>query len=756
MLHKIIISVIVMCAAMNFVFAETNSQGKKYAIIIAVSQYDDEKFSLPMTANDAVSLANTLHQRGGFEIIPLFESREKGVGSLEKTIPTKANIISECQRVLENCVPGDTVFLYFSGHGIPHPKEPSKTYLLPKDVSTKQIPESLLETAWLRDQLSRCKASTKFLMLDACHAGGEKSAETVTAAETLTPDISSHEIIDGEMEGVVTLASCTKNQKSYFWEEKEMSLFSYWLNEGLKGNADMNGDGEISFNELDEYVNKNVTLTAKEIKNVNQTPIRIIRSDVSGVPVVMKPRAVSLDLLLDDLAEQITAAMRIHNVKRTGVLEFTTESGERTLDRTKYGTLAAYCAEQLEERIKYRLPRRDGFKIVAREAIEKALKDKGIGSDDLLANTISEAKITFGDKPMESYVVGTIESQHGAQVRFRCSLVSVDNIEKLNTPRGTAILSESEWAMLGRNAAIPPEVPQELLEEEPISVVQANINVTNPVDYLPSPQNPRADYKPPVTESLKPIRVARVAWIDTMAQKTPNPLTISKRPIDAGIEIKNANGTFTKKSLVFKENDAFVPLQQGDVYRIFVRNNEKNTIAARILVDGLNTLPQKLERVIDKFQAIEELDDTPKPPTAEPPVEPPAELTGTSEIVIEEVEEMAPRVNLETARFWLLPPQTNCNIPGFFEKVGSNAIGREFRVTEAPNALATQKDFTDQIGIITIAYYSTKAIDPATRGRRKPGSFGTEAGEMFRANVRVRNDLEIDELLGVIQIRYGE
>lgn len=165
-----IVSFIVLSLLTTAVFSDETPSDKKYAIIIAVSQYDNEQFSLPLTANDAAALANTLHQRGGFEITPLYESLDKGVTPSPKTIPTKENIMSECQRVLENCKPGDTVFLYFSGHGFPHPQDRNKTYLLPKDVDVKKIPDTFLETSWLRDQLSRCQATTKFLMLDACHA----------------------------------------------------------------------------------------------------------------------------------------------------------------------------------------------------------------------------------------------------------------------------------------------------------------------------------------------------------------------------------------------------------------------------------------------------------------------------------------------------------------------------------------------------------------------------------------------------------
>ena len=37
---------------------------------------------------------------------------------------------------------------------------------------------------------------------------------------------------------MATLASSTGDEKSQIWDDKEQSLYSYWLNQGLKGHAD--------------------------------------------------------------------------------------------------------------------------------------------------------------------------------------------------------------------------------------------------------------------------------------------------------------------------------------------------------------------------------------------------------------------------------------------------------------------------------------------------------------------------------------
>jgi hypothetical protein len=590
-------------------------------------------------------------------------------------------------------------------------------------------------------------------VIDACHAGGDKSVNLESDGDQ-HKSLSSHELIGGDMAGVVTLASSTKNQLSYFWQDQRMSIFSYWLNEGLKGHADANGDGEITFNELDEYVNKNVSKTAMEIRTPTpQTPVRIIGSDVIGVPVVMTPRAVSLDVLLDDLAEQIAAAMRIYDVKHTGVLEFSLEQGGRALANN--GTLAAYCAEQLEERLKFQLPRRDGFVITDRKTVEGALSAKGIGPDSLYDNTISEANIMIGGQPLESYVVGTIESQQGGKVKFRCVLLTVKKRERLHIARGAALLSESEWGMQGRSVVIPLSVPREVAVAPSVNVVRENVTVVNPDNFLPLSPGGTV----PVRVAYKPVNAPLVSRIDEAEPQMSHPLNVNNRLFDVAISVRQGSG-YVNRPLRFKENEAFVPFRVGDVYQIRLRSTHNEFIAARVLVDGLNTLPQnplpKNTSLLSKLVAIEEVD---KPETH-------------VEVTVESKPAVAPRVSLESARYWLLPPRFNGVIPGFFESVGDKggtnpAIGYDFRVTTAPQSEAAQKGFTDQIGLITVAYYSTKKAPPPPanetegqksgrfRSMRNSGSLGTELGNQFETRLE-RADYEIDQLLGIVHIHYAE
>ncbi len=132
---------------------------------------------------------------------------------------------------------------------------------------------------------------------------------------------------------------------------------------------------------------------------------------------------------------------------------------------------------------------------------------------------------------------------------------------------------------------------------------------------------------------------------------------------------------------------------------------------ARVLVDGLNTLPQK--------ETVKGVMTT----------------------------RWGQRVSLDEARAWVLDPQqARVNaIRGFVTETGVDGKLKEFVVVDADQSLAARKQFTDQIGLITAAFYTP------TSGAR---SIGTAAGEDQNADLGERNGLRPGNLLGVIHIRY--
>ena len=169
---------------------------------------------------------------------------------------------------------GDTVLVFFSGHGFLDDR--GQGFLAPKDCRKSNLALSAFRTDDLRDMLLQCKASQKLLILDCCHAGGDRGDDDTPSSEELSGTFRN-------AEGLITLASCRKRQKSQEWKAKGHGLFTYFLAEGMKGRADRDGNGIVDSDELYRYTFDEVPLAAQRELNKQQTPVRLIGDDVVGV-----------------------------------------------------------------------------------------------------------------------------------------------------------------------------------------------------------------------------------------------------------------------------------------------------------------------------------------------------------------------------------------------------------------------------------------------------------------------------------------
>jgi tetratricopeptide (TPR) repeat protein len=125
--------------------------------------------------------------------------------------------------------------------------------------------------------LAQCEATQKMLILDCGHAGGVKGDQL--------PSASGAELgaAFGRAEGLITLASCRKEEQSREWEAKRQGLFTYFLTDGLRGAADFDRNGLVDSDELYRYAMDKVPITAQRVLNARQTPVRYIPPSVVGV-----------------------------------------------------------------------------------------------------------------------------------------------------------------------------------------------------------------------------------------------------------------------------------------------------------------------------------------------------------------------------------------------------------------------------------------------------------------------------------------
>lgn len=185
---------------------------------------------------------------------------------------------------------GDTVFVYFAGHGMPEVTS-YKPYLLPADANPGNLHRTAYSLEDFYEALGKLKAERVAVFLDACFSGlrarSGKKELLVPGTRTVfvtkdQPSISSLNL--------VSLSAADNSQVSNAYREKAHGLFTYFLLKGLSGSAGASGD-RLLLSELAAYVTNQVIQTASRIldKDQQQTPVLLPAIDASR-EIVLKAK----------------------------------------------------------------------------------------------------------------------------------------------------------------------------------------------------------------------------------------------------------------------------------------------------------------------------------------------------------------------------------------------------------------------------------------------------------------------------------
>ena len=158
------------------------------------------------------------------------------------------------------------VFIYYAGHGAPDIKA-NKAYLIPYDGNPNYASDTGYEMDALYKQLGNLGAASVTVFLDACFSGANRNNEMLLAdARPVFMEV------QAGIPGNVTVFSAAGGKEiSSAWPEKKHGLFSYFLMKGMRGDADVNGDREITMGELGDYIKENVSEMAGMLDR-EQTP----------------------------------------------------------------------------------------------------------------------------------------------------------------------------------------------------------------------------------------------------------------------------------------------------------------------------------------------------------------------------------------------------------------------------------------------------------------------------------------------------
>ncbi len=240
---------------------------RRFALVVGIDRYGDYSSlgNLRGCVADAQAISKVLVERCGYtadHVVALTDTQFR--------VPIQQRIKS----LFQGLKPEDVVLFYFSGHGMRGPD--GQDYLVPLDGDPNDPSHTMLSTQEVRELLRKSGAGQILMVMDCCRSTADGRAastrgfgEGSAAAEKDARDL-------------VVFQSCGPDEVSHELPDSNRGAYSFYVEEGLSGQADTNGDGLVTVAELQTYVRDHVSDWARQHKTVQVPAISL--SDV-GDPI---------------------------------------------------------------------------------------------------------------------------------------------------------------------------------------------------------------------------------------------------------------------------------------------------------------------------------------------------------------------------------------------------------------------------------------------------------------------------------------
>ncbi|GIF75935.1 caspase family protein [Asanoa siamensis] len=270
--------------------------GQRKALIVAIDEYEQEGLRrLLSAAADADALGRVLGDAeiGGFDVRVVRNEPSYVVnGHVE-------DLFSDARR-------DDVLLLHFSCHGLKN--EAGDLYFAATNTRPDRLGSTAVAAAFVEQAMRRCRSRSIVLLLDCCYGGAFGQGVAVRAAGDVNvlDSFGGPRLGGGRGRAVITASSAMEYafEGDHLADEstRAPSVFTAALVEGLEsGDADRDGDGLVSLNELYDYVFDKV-----RARNPNQTPSRDV--EVQGELYVARSRHRRVRNVPADLHDAVTDA----------------------------------------------------------------------------------------------------------------------------------------------------------------------------------------------------------------------------------------------------------------------------------------------------------------------------------------------------------------------------------------------------------------------------------------------------------------
>lgn len=291
----------------------------RWAVIVGISKYQHSIINLKYADRDAESLYQLLLTPNGGSF------KSDHICKLTNEHATTRNITRALRSFLKKPAREELVLIYFACHGSPDPDRPSNVYLLTHDTDPNDIAGTALPMEDIDRALKGILLSEKVIILaDTCHSaaigggiGGRRSV--VDDAKLLNRFLRD---IGQSKGGVALLTSAEANEVSF--EDTRWGgghgVFTHYLLKGMRGAADLDGNGIVTIGELFEYVRDNV----KQATDYRQHPSIGTNAYDRNLPVSIAPSINVSVISTSTTSDDVEATICVNKVlKEESVEEYT-------------------------------------------------------------------------------------------------------------------------------------------------------------------------------------------------------------------------------------------------------------------------------------------------------------------------------------------------------------------------------------------------------------------------------------------------
>lgn len=195
---------------------------KNYSLVVGVEHYRDAKIKpVDFAAADAKAMASALNAIG-------FASREQEL--LVNDRATQNEVRYHVRQLLGSAGPDDTVFFFFSGHGLSQGK---RSFLVVEDSRADDFVNTCVPMDEILAEIGKSRSRRVALFLDCCHSGlmfpaSERSVLTTMNAREI-------DAFFRESQYQVAFSSCRPEEKSYSSRTHGHGIWTHHLLQALTG-----------------------------------------------------------------------------------------------------------------------------------------------------------------------------------------------------------------------------------------------------------------------------------------------------------------------------------------------------------------------------------------------------------------------------------------------------------------------------------------------------------------------------------------